>query len=235
MKEIDLLPEWYKRRRKRHINYCIQYAVLGCIIAAMLIWDFSTTHSIRNMKRQLVDARLQQAEAESVSQELAELENKVAELKKGSRILEKINTLVSVTSVLAEISFLVDNSTVFSRVTLKAEKISDREENNISESGLRMASDGDKESIEFGKVRFKVVMSGMAANAKNVAELICRLEDSPYFCQVTPLFSRKSDLNVDTKLPGNDHQLSEFEISSYLANYRKVAAGRTEEPQNQKI
>ncbi len=83
-----------------------------------------------------------------------------------------------------------------------------------------------------------MVIRGVAADASNVAALICRLEDSPYFCQVVPSFSRTAVINAAgspsfrsrTKSPntkgsvqetGGKIQVSEFEISCYLANYRE--------------
>jgi hypothetical protein len=64
------------------------------------------------------------------------------------------------------------------------------------------------------------------------------LEDSPYFCQVVPSFSRAAEINAASnassnlrrKSPnarggisetGGNLQVSEFEISCYLANYRE--------------
>jgi len=51
--------------------------------------------------------------------------------------------------------------------------------------------------------------------------LICKLDDSPYFCQVVPSFSRNKKMKVGTGLAGENFQVSEFEISCYLANYRE--------------
>jgi len=65
------------------------------------------------------------------------------------------------------------------------------------------------------------VISGVAADASNVAELLCRLEDSPYFQLVYPSFSRNRNIKTGTNLAGENYQASEFEISCYLANYRQ--------------
>jgi hypothetical protein len=97
---------------------------------------------------------------------------------------------------------------------------------------------GTKQELPLGDVRFKVVIGGVAADASDVAALICSLEDSPYFYQVVPSFSRTavitqtgnssfhSKINnenskgiVQQNKGNNQIQISEFEISSYLANY----------------
>jgi len=45
------------------------------------------------------------------------------------------------------------------------------------------------------------------------------LEDSPYFCQVIPSFSRNRRIRTERRVIGEDYQVSEFEIICYLANY----------------
>ena len=85
-----------------------------------------------------------------------------------------------------------------------------------------------KQQLPLGHVRFKVVISGVAADASDVAALICRLEDSPYFFQVVLSFSRSAELKVESILPasggtpkaGADITVSEFEIHCDLGNYR---------------
>jgi len=62
------------------------------------------------------------------------------------------------------------------------------------------------------------VISGVAAGAGDIAELIGKLEESPYFCLVSPSFSQNRKMKVGT---GENFQVSEFEISCYLANYRE--------------
>jgi hypothetical protein len=82
-----------------------------------------------------------------------------------------------------------------------------------------------------GDFRFKVVITGMAVDAGCVADLICRLEDSPYFCLVYPSFSKsgqvsghkdKPAIGKGGKQPMENYQVSEFEINCYLANYRQL-------------
>ena len=95
-----------------------------------------------------------------------------------------------------------------------------------------------------GDVRFKVEISGIAADAGDVAELICKLEDSPYFCQVYPSFSRNSRIKAgtvpwlgsDSSYTADDsYQISEFEIGCYLANYRQEQTYFAKEVQNKGV
>ena len=55
---------------------------------------------------------------------------------------------------------------------------------------------GGKEELFLGDVKFKVVLGGIAADASEVGEFVCRLEDSPYFCTVYPAFTRNKQIKT---------------------------------------
>ena len=127
--------------------------------------------------------------------------------------------------MLTEISFLVDKKIVLSKVEFKAEKFADRQGRKSTSGSSVRAGGGNfagKEALGLGDVRFKVVISGVAADASDIAELICRFEDSPYFRLVYPSFSRNRKINPATNFTGENYQVSEFEISCYLANYNEL-------------
>jgi len=111
-----------------------------------------------------------------------------------------------------------------SKVEIKAGKFTDKKGGKISGDVLLSAGGENQESsggkdVHLGNVRFKVVIKGIALNASDVAELICRLEDSPYFCQVVPSFSRNIKTKTGSGPDAMSNQVSEFEISCYLSNY----------------
>jgi hypothetical protein len=242
VKEIDFLPEWYRNGRRRQIGYHAQYAVLGGILVVMVVWSLVATYLVSKAGRELVAAQPMQREAELVSQEFARIQSQVTKLKKKADIIAGIDSRINVANVLAELSFLIDEKVVLSRVEMVAERFVEdkgaagRRASVRVASRRRSASEGDWS----GDVRFKVVINGMAVNASHVAELISRLEDSPYFCLVYPSFSRNSQVKSRTRKPAAEksdwkppesYQVSEFEISCYLANYRRQGEHLAEEPQ----
>jgi len=100
----------------------------------------------------------------------------------------------------------------------------------------------DKKVLPLGNVRFRVVITGVAADAGDVGALMCKLEDSPYFWQVVLAYSRDTGITSRSAGPArtaaevkektaetNDNvrqadvsvRASEFEIHCYLANYRQ--------------
>jgi hypothetical protein len=221
MREIDFLPKWYTSGRQRQINYRTQCIALGGVFLVMIVWNFVATHSISKAAAELNQETARQAEVESVSQEFARIKREVTKLQKKVKSVEEIDSKIDVASVLAEISFLIDEKIVLKGVEFSAERIAGKQDGKPDRgSAVRAARAefGGKGAPLSGDVRFRVVISGVAADGGDVAALICKLEDSPYFCQIYPSFSRNMKIKVKA---GENLQASEFEISCYLANYRE--------------
>ena len=221
MREIDFLPNWYKSGRRRQISYRTQCVALGGVFVVMMVWSFVAGHSISKATAELAQEAARQAEVESASREFAAVKSEVTRLQEKVKSIEEIDSKIDVASVLAEVSFLIDEKIVLNKVEFGAERFAGKQEGRPGRgSAVRAARAefGGKGAPLLGDVRFKVVIGGVAADAGNVAALICKLEDSPYFCQVYPSFSRNRKIKVRA---GEDLQVSEFEISCYLANYRE--------------
>ncbi len=230
MKEIDFLPDWYKSSTRWQGSYCVQYAVLGVIFAMMIAWNFIATGSASKAASELARGRPKQVEAGSVSREFAGLKSQLAGLRKRANVLREIDSKIDVSSVLAEISFLVGEKVVLSGVIFEAEKFSSQQPQKMQRvTSNRLSMIDGRYDVPLGNVRFKVVISGLAADGSNVAEFVCKLEDSPYFCQVCPVFSRERKLKRQSDSRAERQTAvrlinelgTEFEITSYLANYRE--------------
>jgi len=206
---------------------------------AMMVWNFTTSHSVSKASAQLAQLTATQAGVEDTSNELTKIKSKILSLQKKSECIKKIDSRLEVAPILAELSFLVDKKIVLGKVELVAERFEDKPKNktNSGVAGVvrvaKTISTGQK-LLPLGDVRFKVLLQGLAADASEVAALICKLEDSPYFCQVVLSFSRNITVNAganrvmeiqtagkDVSDAGESFQASEFEISCYLANYRE--------------
>ncbi len=240
MKEIDFLPEWYKSGQRRQVSCHTQYIALGGVFLVMLVWNFIDTYSISKARAQFAQMSTKQAEAEGQSAKLSKLKSELRGLQKKAESIEEIDSKIDVAGVLAEMSFLINERIVLNKVVFDAEKIEYKQQaEQSSRTGTVVIAARtkliDKRKLPLGDVRFRVMIGGVAADASDVADLICWLEDSPYFCQVVPSFSRttvisassKSSLRSRTKNVNSGReaegniQVSEFEISCYLANYRE--------------
>ncbi len=223
MKEIDFLPEWYKSGRQRQVNYRAQVIGLSGVLVIMIVWSLIATHSISKAKAEVERRKAVQVEAENVSRELSMIKSEVTGLQKKVKSMEEMSSKIDVASVLAEMSYLIDDNIVLSKVEFDAERFVDGQQGKASRhtNVVRVAGGSfvGKGGLPLGDVRFKVVISGVATDAGYTATLIRKLEESPYFCRVLPSFSRNREMKVGT---GKNFQVSKFEISCYLANYREL-------------
>ncbi len=223
MKEIDFLPEWYKSGRRRQISYRTQYVALSCAFLVMVAWSFFTAHSVSKAEAELARGMVRPHEGPAGSGEFADIRHQVVELQEKLELIGRVDSRIEVASVLAEMSFLIDDQIVLSKVRLSADGFENEYAKTTTPSVMRVAGmKGVGKQAPLGDIRFKVVISGVASDASEVGELICKLEESPYFCQVVPSFSRNKLMQVGTGFRRENLQVSEFEISCYLANYREL-------------
>ncbi len=197
MKEIDFLPEWYKNGKRREVSYRTQYIALSGVFVVMVVWNFITTQSISKARAQFVQMETKQIRAEGLSIKLDELKSELRGMQEKAETIEKIDSKIDVSDVLAELSFLIDEKIVLNNVEFVAEKIESRQQESQSPRVTTVVRAvrttlNENQELPLGDVRFRVVISGVAADGGDVAALICNLEDSPYFCQVVPSFSRNA-------------------------------------------
>ena len=224
MKEIDFLPKWYKSRRWKRISYRTQCVALCVIFATLILWNFAVSSSIAEADAEVTRLEPSHMEAENTSRRFARIKDQFTELQEKANVLDEIDSKINVGNVLAELSFLINERVVLSQIEFKAERLTSvRGTKSDSSAVVRLLPEksGDKKKLPTGMARFKVIISGVAADAGDVAELICKLEESPYFSQVYPSFSRGKKIKASSLYAQGDLQISEFEVSCYLANYRQ--------------
>ncbi|MDI6447777.1 hypothetical protein [Anaerobaca lacustris] len=236
MKEIDFLPEWHKEGRRRRVHMRRQYIVLAAFFFAMVTYNTIAARRIASVNAELnrLDDRRYWAETilreyDAVSKQLGAHQAKVVSI-------EQVDARIDVAAVLAEISHVIGDLVVLSRVEFLSEPLSagprstDRGGSAVRAAG---ASRSAAKPVSLGDVRFRVALTGIAASSAEVGALVCRLEDSPYFQQAHPLF-RENTIQVTAAAPQTPPaqqtqrketqsvNVTEFEIVCYLANYEEI-------------
>ena len=245
MKEIDFLPQWYRNGQRRQVSYRTQCIALSGVFVVMMVWSLAAKHSISQAEAELAEIAANQGQAKSALSELGGLENELRQLRQRVDSMEETDSKIDVASTLAELSYLIDERVVLSRVELTAEKlVREQKAESAPNAGAVVrpvaAIAANKKDLPLGDVRFKVVIAGVAADASDVGVLMCKLEDSPYFAQVVLVFSRDTEITprkapvLDAGTGGGEGapkakdavresdanmKASEFEIQCYLANY----------------
>jgi len=217
MKEIDFLPEWYRTGQRQRLSQRTQYIALGGIFLVMLSCNLISSRSISKANAELAEFKPQQNEAQRLIQQSSQIEK----LQNKAGVLEQTDSRIDVASVLAELSYLLEPAIALSKVEFTAENIENkRQVQNVGTVPVRARRGSrGKSGLLLGDVRFKITINGVAADGSDVAALICRLEDSPYFYKVIPSFSRNANVRSAEGPEQQEMQVTEFEISCLLANY----------------
>jgi hypothetical protein len=225
MREIDLLPQWYKTNRRRQIRYRTEYVGLGLLVAMMGIWNFVASNSLTEALAKVTQAAPKVAEAEAISAQLAEVRENLALVRQRARTLEDIDSRIDVAAVLAELSFLTGRNVVLSEVDFQAESLNPpKQAAGSAFSAVRTKEPLGAKTESFGKLIWRLTIKGVASEAGDVYALTVRLEDSPYFNHVYPDFSRDRQMIPAAAFADSSERLSCFQIGCDLANYQEVVA-----------
>ena len=211
MKEIDFLPDWYKQGRVQQRKHREFYVALVLIVFIMFAWSIFANGRVAIVKARITtleNSRLMQSSSET---EYTTAEKEYQQLKVKSDVLESVESRIVVSNILAELSYLLDGKVVLKRIEIKPEPFKSQD----GQTGIRTVSsttNGRTLSIQENEL-FKITLSGYAVDAANVAEIINKLDESEYFFQVIPVFSRNAKVG--------EYQTSEFEITCYLSNFKQ--------------
>jgi hypothetical protein len=233
MREIDFLPEWYRASRRRQIGYRTQYIVIGGLVLIMIVWNYFTCQSVLNAKNTSLMLKSASQSAQNVVNEISKTEQDAKQLEKKLAIQNDLESRVDVASVLGEIAYLLNKDIVLSKVIIKAESFSPSKQAPAASIRIAGMDSADKGLISNANIRYKLTMNGIANDASDIAEIVSKFEDSPYFCNVLPVFSHNKDIKSSaqasdrfpnakkvTTNSGTQYLVNEFQIDGFVENYR---------------
>jgi hypothetical protein len=241
MREIDFLPEWYREGRRQRLHRRQQYMVLAAAFVAMVSYNLTSTHRIARASAELTRLETRQVEAQAAFQEFNTVTKDLNKVREKADLIERIDSKIQMAAVLAEMSHILGETVVLSRVEFAAEPPEDPKSPGASDTGVRVAdaSNGASRGTLVGSVRFRIVLTGVAVSPADVAALVRRLDDSSYFHRVHASFWRSGKVQVSPKAvqaaprPQKDAvaiggtevlEVTEFEIVCYLANYEDTGS-----------
>ncbi len=217
MKELDFIPEWYTANQNRRKRYHRQYVLLASLLAVMLFWSFVVG---RYVERVGADVENIQKGFEKGKMKISEsllLEAEIVSLKHRSDILEAVTPRTKISCVVAELSYLIREDVILSKLSLKDEVIEAAQKKKSASTGAvvqvgQRTEKMDLNSLCLSPSRTKVVFTGIAAQPADAAKLIFRLEQSDYFEQESLVYSRPKKIK--------EHDVTEFEIQCFVADYK---------------
>jgi hypothetical protein len=236
---IDFLPEWYKESSRQRLHMRRQYIALVIVFLAMISYNLVSAQRISRTTAAVARFENSRAEAQDISREFTAVTTMLNKVRAKADLIERIDSKIDVAAVLAEMSHIIGETIVLNQLEFTAESFTDEgKDQRKAGVGVRVAgSAGDgSRGVPLGNVRFRIVLSGVAASPADVAALICRLDDSAYFQQVSASFWRSGKIQRSTQPtrsagssatgPSSDSgvetlEVTEFGITCYLANYRE--------------
>lgn len=221
MKDINLLPEWYTSGKRSERDLRGYYVFLSGVLVAIAVWNFAAGNSLSRAKAALASSESQYIQSQTVIEQSRQLEIKITELREKADLIDSIDSKIDIADVVSELSFLVDSAVVLSEVSFEAEKFTEIKGKKVNVSGIRVANKVNKKSGDghLGSVRFRIVLRGIADETGDVSKLMRRMDESEYFHAVSLSFSRNRKIKVTTNQGDEQREVSEFEITCYLANY----------------
>jgi len=240
MKEIDFLPEWYRESKRQRQHVRRQYMILAVAFMAMIGYNVTATHRIARASAELAQLEGRRVEAEIACQEFNTVTKDLSQVREKAALIERIDSKINLAAVLAEMSHILGETVVLSRVDFVAEPFADDDKSShAGDTAVRAADNRNEASREtlVGSVRFRIVLTGVAVSPADVAALVRRLDDSSYFHHVHASFWRNG--KVQTSAKGGDAvpkaqatvasagepkglDVTEFEVVCYLANYEET-------------
>ena len=194
MKEIDFIPQWYKAGRKRKVEYRRQYAVIVGLFIGLILWSFAAGYGVALSQAHVERIKERLAEKIPITAEYTQLENQREILEEKKQTLEQLDQKANFSSILAEISFLTGNNVLLSHISVETQPFESGASLNTSYIRLGNSNVNSKNILPEDNLCLRVTINGIAVNANEVAALIAELDQSSYFCNVVPGYSRSKTL-----------------------------------------
>jgi len=239
VREIDFLPEWYRTRKRHQRHVRRQYMILTVAFLVMMGYNLTSMHRITRASGELARSERARVAAQNVIDEFNTVTAALNRVRVKADVIERVDSRIDVAAVLAEMSHIIGETVVLSRVEFVAAPF--EEKDNVlpaSAAGVRPAdnkTDTGGDALQ-SHVRFRILLTGVAVSPADVAALVCRLDDSPYFQRVHTSFWRSGKLQLSapaapgagklaenaTERPGGSLDVTEFEIVCDLGNYKEM-------------
>ena len=215
MKEIDFIPEWHKADRIRKRRYSRQYILTAIVFATMVVWSFVVGHHVERVSAEVEEIQTVITRGNERVERALTLQSEIAEMEQKTKLLEKIVSRTKVTAILGELSYLIQENIILSKLSFTNEPIEEFEKKNRTPGAvvqMGMTTKQQDAVVPEFPSRQKVTLAGIAARPADAAALIARLEQAEYFQQVALVFSKPKKIK--------DKDVTEFEISCYVADYQ---------------
>jgi hypothetical protein len=235
VKDLDFLPDWYKDRKRRHSRVRKQYIALVAVFLMMMSFNLTALHRAGRVAADVSRYEERRTQAEAIVDEFKLVTRELNQMKAKADLVHRIDTRIDVAPILAEISHIVDESVVLSKIECVAEPLVPPDDASRAKGPAARAAktEGSQRELPLVASTLRIVLAGVAVQPSQIADLVCKLDESAYFQNVRPSFYGRTKIQVGAPLatsskgdkPKADSlgmlDATAFEITCTLANYEE--------------
>ena len=217
MKDVNLLPDWYKQKRRLKISRRSQYAALVVMMALLFVWNMVITDSYVDMTDHVLDIEKKVAASTQVDAEFDKMKQNIIKLQSQKETWKKIRRYFSVSAVIAEIGSLTDDKILIDKIECLRYKI--KESKQTQNATRTTDADDSKQMPGIGQVTFQIAISGITETGADLARFVQNVEMSQYFNRTYPKYTKKKTVQLSDHKGRGEYNVHGFEVVCYLDNY----------------
>jgi hypothetical protein len=199
MREVEFLPEWYPKVRRRKHLMVMQAWVTIIIMSALGLWMLLVQRNVHAREVELNSLKGDLNQSEVDVQRLEDLLALQKDLGKQDGIFVKIGRPVEATRVLTTLEQLMPRDMALLDLTLDTEETTQKASGSLFSRAAQEAKNVKTDTA----LRLKV--HGVAPTDMDLAEFLAKLTARPFFKQV--------ELTYSHERTDSGHVMREFEVS----------------------
>ncbi|MEA2708335.1 MAG: type pilus assembly protein PilN [Phycisphaerales bacterium] len=200
MREVEFLPDWYPKVRKRRRSVALQAWVTLILLSGLGLWMLLVQ---RNVHAREIEIAALHSDLDQSENELARLEDLLQlqrQLGQQDQIFLKIGRPVETTRIITTLEQMMPADMALLDLTLETEEPA--RGGNGSGGGLSARAQREK-GHESPKLRFR--MHGVAPTDMDLGEFLAKLTGRPFFKNVELMYSHERQ--------DRGHVMREFEVT----------------------
>ncbi len=196
MRELEFLPDWYPKLRRRRQTVALQAWGTIAIAAALGLWLLLAQRNVHARQRELTNLSSSLTQSIADVDRLKELEQLHEQLQSQDQVFAMIGRPIEMTRVLTTLQEAMPQDMSILDLSVKTEVIKPK-----TLAGKLQEEKGSNRSL-------KLDLQGVAPSDTDLASFLAKLTAKPFFSDVALVYSKP--------LTQSGHNMREFEVTFAL-------------------
>jgi Tfp pilus assembly protein PilN len=202
MREVEFLPDWYPKVRKRKRIMALQAWVTLILMSGLGLWMLLVQRNVHAREVELVGLRTDLDQSETELARLEDLLQLQRQLAQQDQIFVKIGRPVETTKVISTLEQMMPRDMALLDLTLDTEEA--QPVRPLGGSG-GLASRAQREGREQAVAKLRFKMHGVAPTDMDLGDFLAKLTAKPFFRNVELMYSHERQ--------DRGHVMREFEVA----------------------